>query len=255
MRQYLDNHYKASRVVIAGAGGVNHEELVKLTEQNFSKLNNQYPGEIPSLSPCRFTGSEVRVRDDSLPLAHVALAVEGASWTDPDTLTLMVASTLLGAWDRSQGSSKRHATPLARKSAESDLCHSYQSFNTCYKDTGLWGVYFVSDPLKLEDMVYNLQTEMMRLCTMVTEGEVARAKAQLIANTLLQLDTSTAVCEDVGRQMLCYNRRIPPHELMHRIESITAKNVRDVCMKFIYDKYVKGIWFVFFFNTYAVFLF
>lgn len=71
---------------------------------------------------------------------------------------------------------------------------------------------------------------------MVTEGEVARAKAQLTANTLLQLDTSTAVCEDVGRQMLCYNRRIPPHELTHRIESITAQNVRDVCMKYIYDK-------------------
>lgn len=57
LREYLDNHYKASRVVIAGAGGVNHEDLVKLTEQNFSKLDNCYPGEIPTLSPCRFTGN------------------------------------------------------------------------------------------------------------------------------------------------------------------------------------------------------
>lgn len=39
----------------------------------------------------------------------------------------------------------------------------------------------------------------MRLCTSVTEGEVERAKALLTANTLLQLDTSTAVCEDIGR--------------------------------------------------------
>lgn len=113
------------------------------------------------------------MRDDTLPLAHVAIAVEGASWTDPDTLTLMVASTLMGAWDRSQGASKRHATPLARAAAEDDLCHSYQSFNTCYKDTGLWGVYFVCDPLKQEDMMFNLQSEFMRLCTMVTEGEVS----------------------------------------------------------------------------------
>lgn len=99
--------------------------------------DNEYTGEIPSLEPCRFTGSEIRVRDDSLPLAHVAIAVEGAGWTDADTLTLMVASTLLGAWDRSQASGKQNATQLARASAEGDLCHSYQSFNTCYKVVNL----------------------------------------------------------------------------------------------------------------------
>lgn len=161
-------------------------------------LDNNYPGEIPQITPCRYSGAEVRVRDDSIPLAHIAFAVEGAGWTDPDTITLMVASTILGAWDRSQASAKQNATTLARASAEGDLCHSYQSFNTCYKDTGLWGVYFISDPLKIEDMIFNVQQEFIRLCTSITESEVERAKAALTANTLLQLDTSTAVCEDIG---------------------------------------------------------
>ncbi|KAK5637999.1 hypothetical protein RI129_012294 [Pyrocoelia pectoralis] len=238
LRCYLSTNYKPNRMVIAGAGGVNHDQLVKLVEELFSGGDpcNKYSGQVPTISPCRFTGSEIRVRDDSIPLAHVALAVEGAGWTDPDTLTLMVASTLLGAWDRSQASAKQNATNLARYSAEYDLCHSYQSFNTCYKDTGLWGIYFVTDCLKIEDMMFNVQSELMRLCTNVTESEVARARSLLAANTLLQLDTSTAVCEDIGRQMLCYGRRITPSELTHRINSITAKNVRDVCYKYIYDR-------------------
>lgn len=44
------------------------------------------------------------------------------------------------------------------------------------------------------------------------------------------------VCYFIGRQLLCYGRRLPPHELTHRINSITAKNVRDVCYKYLYDR-------------------
>lgn len=74
--------------------------------------------------------------------------------------------------------------------------------------------FFISS----QDFVFNLQSEWMRLCTNVTEFEVERAKNILRTNLLLQLDGTTPVCEDIGRQMLCYNRRIPLHELDARIE-------------------------------------
>ncbi|CAJ0960996.1 unnamed protein product [Ranitomeya imitator] len=101
----------------------------------------------------------------------------------------------------------------------------------------------------------------IRLCTSVTESEVARAKNLLKTNMLLQLDGkninvivmysmrlrilimslavcegSTPICEDIGRQMLCYNRRIPLPELEARIDLIDAQTIRDVCTKYIYDK-------------------
>lgn len=208
LQNYVSTHYKAPRIVLAAAGGVNHKELVSLAEKQLGKLDNTFDGQAPSLSPCRFTGSEVRVRDDSLPLAHVAIAVEGCGWTNQDNVPLMVANTLIGAWDRSQGGGVNNASNLARASAESgmissaitrqtyyihkfivlELCHSYQSFNTCYKDTGLWGIYFVCDPLKCDQMLYNVQSEWMRLCTIVTDSEIERAKNLLKTNMLLQLD-------------------------------------------------------------------
>jgi processing peptidase subunit beta len=95
-------------------------------------------------------GSEFRVRNDDMPFVHVALAVEGCGWTDADNLPLMVASTLLGSWDRSHGGGPNLASRLASQCAKHNLCHSYQAFNTCYKDTGHWGVYFVADPMMQE---------------------------------------------------------------------------------------------------------
>jgi processing peptidase subunit beta len=71
-------------------------------------------------------------------------------------------------------------------------------------------------------MLYNVQSEWMRLCTSVTESEVERARNLLKTSMLLQLDGTTPICEDIGRQMLCYNRRIPLHELESRIEVRTC---------------------------------
>ena len=79
-------------------------------------------------------------------------------------------------------------------------------------------MYFVSERTTIDDMMYNVQREWMRLCTSVTEFEVQRAKNLLKTNMLLMLDGSTPICEDIGRQMLCYGRRIPLTELVARID-------------------------------------
>ncbi len=53
LRDYINTHYKAPRMVLAAAGGVNHDELVKLAEKYFGNLKTGYDGEIPIIEPCR----------------------------------------------------------------------------------------------------------------------------------------------------------------------------------------------------------
>merc|ERR1712142_1101322 len=223
LTHYLKTHYKGPRMVLAGAGGVDHEALCKMAETHFAKIGIDCPNEVPIDLNCRYTGSDVRVRDDSMPLAHVAIAVEGCGWTNPDNIPLMVANTLIGNWDRSMGGGANNSSRLAHYCAEKGFCHSFQSFNTCYKDTGLWGIYFVTDAMNQENMVYNIQNEWMRICTTITDFEVNRAKNLLKTNMLLQLDGTTPICEDIGRQMLCYGRRMPQHELEARIDAVDAQ--------------------------------
>jgi len=233
---YIKTHYKGPRMVLAGAGGVNHEELCNLANQHFGKITTTYDDEIPIDAPCRYTGSDVRVRDDDMPFAHIALAVEGCGWTNPDNIPLMIANTMIGSWDRSMGGGANNASKLAEYVSPTGMCSSFQSFNTCYKDTGLWGVYFVCESNQIELMFYNIQSEWKRMCTSITDFEVDRAKNLLKTNMLLQLDGTTPICEDVGRQMLCYGRRIPQHELEARIDAVNAEQVRATCYKYIYDR-------------------
>ena len=74
--------------------------------------------------------------------------------------------------------------------------------------------------------------EWMRMCTGITDFEVDRAKNLLKTNMLLQLDGTTPVCEDIGRQMLCYGRRIPQHELEARID-VSIKLIIEVLNNYI----------------------
>ncbi|KAM8929022.1 mitochondrial-processing peptidase subunit beta [Lycaon pictus] len=233
---YITTHYKGPRIVLAAAGGVSHDELLELAKFHFGDSLSTHKGEIPALPPCKFTGSEIRVRDDKMPLAHLAVAVEAVGWAHPDTICLMVANTLIGNWDRSFGGGMNLSSKLAQLTCHGNLCHSFQSFNTSYTDTGLWGIYMVCEPATIADMLRVVQKEWMRLCTSITESEVARAKNLLKTNMLLQLDGSTPICEDIGRQMLCYNRRIPIPELEARIDAVNAETIQEVCTKYIYDK-------------------
>jgi hypothetical protein len=51
------------------------------------------------------------------------------------------------------------ATRLGQQAVKYNLCHSYQAFNTCYTDTGLWGTYLVTDRMRIDDAMSAIQDE------------------------------------------------------------------------------------------------
>lgn len=111
LKYYLDTHFKASRIVLAASGGTKHSDLVKCANQHLSKLDNTFDGEPASLTKCRFTGSEIRLHDDSVPFAHIAMALEGPTRNSPDYIPMLVAGTVIGSYDRSLGHNNDEESP------------------------------------------------------------------------------------------------------------------------------------------------
>lgn len=243
LSNYIKKNYKSDRMVLVGAGAVNHEELVELAEKHFGSLEASASSVVPGTGSrhpsdvAAFVGSEVRLRDDTVPTAHVAVAVEGVSWNSPDYYTAQVAQSVIGNWSAASATAHNQGSKLSSIIDENHLALSYESFSTSYCDTGLWGIYMVSDNISnLDDMVHFTLKEWNKLSVSVTQAEIERAKAQLKTSFLLALDTPTAVANDIGRQIVSTGRRHSIQEIERSIDAITEKDVKAWAQKYLWDK-------------------
>ncbi|KHJ93773.1 peptidase, M16 family [Oesophagostomum dentatum] len=181
--EYIQTHYRSGRMVLSAAGGVRHDEVVRLAEKYFGGLK----------------------------LGDASAIFQPATYKPCE---------LIGEWDRSRGFGVNAPSRLAVRLGRNAGVQSFQAFNTCYKDTGLIGVYFVAEEMASESLVDAVIDEWRWLASEVDAETVDRGKRTLLTNLLLMLDGSTPICEDIGRQLLCYGRRIPVPELELRIKRL-----------------------------------
>ncbi|KAG0171128.1 hypothetical protein DFQ30_001494 [Apophysomyces sp. BC1015] len=236
LKAFQKENYTSNRIVLVGAGDVDHEALVKLAETKFASLESSTTS---AVKKAVFTGSEIRLRDDVLPEAHLALAVEGAPAFTPDYFNLLVMQAIIGSWDRNLGAAANLSSRLSTIVNNNHLANSFASFTKGYKDTGLWGIYFATENREqIDDFVHFTQKEWSRLPTTVTADEVERAKQQVKAGLLLSLDSTCSVAQDIGSQVLLAGKRLNGAELEAAINKISVGDIRKAADKYIWDQEV-----------------
>uniref|UniRef100_A0A1I8A848 Mitochondrial-processing peptidase subunit beta n=1 Tax=Steinernema glaseri TaxID=37863 RepID=A0A1I8A848_9BILA len=231
---YVSEYYKGPRMMLAGAGGVDHDHLVELAAKYFGNI--EHGGDkVLDYEAGVFSEAFQRIEKPHMELTYGSLAVEGTSWTCPDNIPLMIANTMIGQYDSVNAAGVNGPSRLLDRLPVVGV-NKFMAYNTCYKDTGLAGVYFICSPDACRTMAKAICDEWQSLCESVSEEDVERGKRLLLTNMLLMLDGSTPICEDIGRQMLCYGRRIPIHELHARIDAVTPDTIRDAARRVFLKK-------------------
>lgn len=242
LKEYVAEHYKPHRMVLAAAGDVDHDEMVALAKSHFGSLPADAAAttsvDLVLQKPAYLVGSDVRIRNDDMPVAHFAIAFESCGWAHPDAVTFMVLQSLMGSYNRDSTTGALSSYRMAQRLSEVDVARTATTFNTTYTDTGLFGIYATADPVELDDVVVPVMEELVRNCFKVDDVHLRNAKTALKTSMIAQLDGPTGMAEEIGRQMLVYGRRIPVSEWFARIDAVDEEAIKRVSNKYIFDREV-----------------
>lgn len=225
LQSFASNHFLASNAVVVGSGNISHQELVKAAESQISLKSGAKPVQKKQSS---FLGSEVRLRDDTLPKAWISIAAEGEKITSPHYMTSLLAAQVFGSYNASEPASRLQGVKLLDILQEYQITDSFDHFSLGYKDSGLWGFTTTTSAVgSIDDLIHFTLKQWNRLTISVTDTEIARAKALLKLKLASAATDNASVATHLGAATLAQVEKTDLAEAYAAIDALTAKDVKQ----------------------------
>ncbi|MFC2170929.1 M16 family metallopeptidase, partial [Calditrichota bacterium] len=216
---YWNKHYTTKTAIIAAAGNVDHDKLVKLVEKKLHLPGNSKP--VRKI----FSGSDPVAEDftrrKDIMQAHFCLGTRGISFDDPRRYSFFLMNTVLGS-----GMSSRLFQRIREKNG---LAYSIFSFHEAYSDSGLFCVYAATEEKHVSKAEKLARQEIEKLIhSPLSDAELKRTKTQLKGAIMLGLESSAGRMHRLGRGEIYLDKQISLDELTERINAVTAPDVQGI---------------------------
>ena len=212
---FVGEHYGPGQMILAAAGAVDHDALVKLAETLFGHMT---PMTDRAADPARFTGGEIR-REKALEQAHFALALESPGYRDDAIYTAQIYASALGG-----GMSSRLFQEVREVRG---LCYTIFAQAGAYADTGSTTIYAGTSAEQIGELAQITMDEMKRAAHDMSPEEVARARAQMKAGMLMGLESPSNRAERLARLVQIWDRVPSLEDTIARIDAVTTGDVRE----------------------------
>lgn len=215
LKAFIAQHYGPEQMILAAAGAVDHDEIVRLAEELFGGLSAKPTCDI---SLARFAGGERR-QPKALEQAHFALGFESPGYRDDKIYTAQIYASALGG-----GMSSRLFQEIRENRG---LCYSIFAQAGAYADTGMTTIYAGTSADQLPQLAEITIDEMKRAADDMSPAEVARARAQMKAGLLMGLESPSNRAERLARLVQIWDRVPPLDETVALIDAVTTGDVRE----------------------------
>lgn len=225
--KYLQKHYTPKNIIIAAAGNVNHDELVKMVERQFKNLQPNNRAVIRNISPKLLSKGKYIEEEKPIQQAHIYLGTNSYSIKSPHRHALIVLNTMLG-----EGMSSRLFQNVREKYG---FAYNIFSFINLLSDCGDFGVYIGTNKENINTSIDLIKKELYKLKSKpVSIAELYRTKEQVKGSMMLSLESTTNRMMRLGTTEIYFNKYSTLDEITGRIEAVTADEIYEVANK-IFD--------------------
>ena len=221
--QHTAEHYRPESLVVAAAGNLLHDDIVRLTRKQFGKLGVAGGRRARSHGPN--SGGLRGLKEYKKPIqqSHLCLGTVAYSMNHRDRYALLVLNGLLG-----EGMSSRLYQTIRERYG---LAYSVYSFVTFLSDTGIFGVYIGTDQKNLDRSRSLAERELQRLTEKsVPAAEIERTKSQIKGNLMLGLESMSNRMMRLGGAELYLQEYQPVDDVLRRVDKVTSSDVRKVAL-------------------------
>ena len=219
-KSFMNRYYTPGNMVFFSMGDIPFNKIVKWAESLFSTLpahSSPQKRKAPTLS----SASSLTMSKETHQ-AHVMIGSHAFSMFDEKRIPMFLLNNIIGG----PGMNNRLNVSLREHNG---LVYSVESNITSYTDTGLFSIYFGTDPKNKEKAIRLVHREIEKLHeTKLTEKQLTAAKKQALGQLGVSIDNREAVFLNMGKSFLHYNFFASMEEVFNQINDITAEGILDI---------------------------
>lgn len=216
IRDHHAEHYNANQIVVAAAGSIEHAELLALVEASFDGLQTGIVG--GRIAAIAAPGGESFLERDT-EQTHIAIGGLGIGRQDERRFAMAVLDQILGG-----GASSRLWQEIREQRG---LVYSVYSYVAYLEETGQIGLALGTRTENLSEALEVASAEIGSLAAgRFRAGEVLRAKENLKARLLLNMDSTAARMSRLGRSLVSNVPLMTDTEVARRIDEVSESDVQ-----------------------------
>lgn len=218
--RFIKNNYSTNQMVIASAGKIKFEKLIKLVERYFSHISSSSPqnGRMPFK---KYNATTLKLDKDSY-LSHCMVGNVAYPRTHPKKNTLLLLNNLLGG----PALNSRLSLGIREKYG---FAYGIESMYQPYSDTGIFAIYLGTDPSHVDKGIQLVIKEMKRLADIKLGAiQLQRAKRQLIGQLAINYESNLNEMLGIAKSHLNNARVKTYEEILAEIDLINAEDILKV---------------------------